>query len=256
MNKGIIVTSFGTTYKDTRKLCIESIENRIKEEYKDCIVLRAFTSRVVISRLKKRDGIEVDNPSEAMMRLVNQGIKHIYIQPLLIIEGLEYEKILREARTFMKNNMGVIINIGKPLLSSEKDYERLALGLDLSEGIEAKVFMGHGSEHKADISYVNLENIIKENGHQNIFIGTVEGEKNIDDIVAKLKERSIDKVELKPLMLVAGDHATNDMNSDDEDSWKSILAQNDIEAQVELKGLGEIKSVQDIFIGHLKDIMR
>ncbi|MBC8589455.1 sirohydrochlorin cobaltochelatase [Paratissierella segnis] len=256
MNKGIIVTSFGTTYKDTRKLCIESIENRIKEEYPDCLVLRAFTSRVVISRLKERDGIEVDNPTEAMMRLVSQGIRYIYIQPLLMIEGIEYEKLLREARDFIKNNPGVIINIGKPLLSTEKDCERLTSGLDLSEGIEAKVFMGHGSEHKADISYEYLEKIIKAKGYKNIFIGTVEGEKNIDDIVAELKDRSIDKVELRPLMLVAGDHATNDMSSEDESSWKNILAKNNIETQVELKGLGEIKSIQDMFLGHLRDIMR
>lgn len=256
MKKGIIVTSFGTTYRNTRQLCIESIENRIIDEFQDCLVLRAFTSRVVISRILKKENIKVDSPTEAMERLKNQGIKDIYIQPLLIIEGIEYEKILKESRDFIKNNNDVCISIGRPLLSSDLDFDKVIEGLGLSKSNEAIVFMGHGSEHKMDIAYERLEQFIRDKGYENIFIGTVEGEKNIDDIVLELKKRSINKVELKPFMLVAGDHATNDMSSDEEYSWKKIMEKNGIEVRVELKGLGEIKAIQDIFAQHLKDILK
>ena len=254
MNNGIIITSFGTTYEETRKLCIESIENRVREEFKDSLVLRAFTSRVVISRLKKRDNIHTDNPTEALQKMMNNGINEIYIQPLLIIEGIEYEKILREVSDFLIENKNINITIGKPLLSSEEDYENVvkALELPLNESI---VFMGHGSDHKTDISYEKLENEIRENGYENIFVATVEGEKTIEDVLVELKSKNINKVLLKPFMLVAGDHATNDMASDDEDSWKSILEANNITVETEISGLGEVEAIQDIFIDHLKDII-
>lgn len=257
MKKGILVTSFGTTYEETRKLCIESIENRINEEFEDFLVLRAFTSRVVISKLKKRDNYLVDNPTEALEKMKKNGIKDIFIQPLLIIEGIEYEKIIKESEKFLEENKGFNIKIGKPLLTSDMDYERVVEGLKIKADItgEGTVFMGHGSDHNADIAYEKLEKTIREKGYRNVFVGTVEGEKNLDDITVQLLDKKIDKVNLKPFMLVAGDHATNDMASDDNDSWKSILERNGIKVEVEIKGLGEIKTIQDTFIDHLKDII-
>lgn len=257
MKKGILVTSFGTTYEETRKLCIESIENRINEEFEDFLVLRSFTSRVVISKLKKRDNYLVDNPTEALEKMKKNGIKDIFIQPLLIIEGIEYEKIIKESEKFLEENKDFNIKIGKPLLTSDMDYERVVEGLKIKADItgEGTVFMGHGSDHNADIAYEKLEKTIREKGYRNVFVGTVEGEKNLDDITVQLLDKKIDKVNLKPFMLVAGDHATNDMASDDNDSWKSILERNGIKVEVEIKGLGEIKTIQDTFIDHLKDII-
>lgn len=254
MKKGIIITSFGTTYEKTRKLCIESIENRVREEFKDHMVLRAFTSRVVISRIKKRDNIHNHNPTEALEKMKEAGIKDVYIQPLLIIGGIEYEKILREASNFSDENLDIRIKIGKPLLSSEKDYENVVKALNLPKE-QSLVFMGHGSDHKTDISYEKLENEIRKNGYENTFIATVEGEKTIVDVLEGLKEKNIDRVLLKPFMLVAGDHATNDMASDEDDSWKSILERNNIKVDIEISGLGEVAAIQDIFIDHLKDII-
>lgn len=254
MKKGIIITSFGTTFEKTRKLCIESIENRVREEFKDCLVLRAFTSRVVISRIKKRDNVHNDNPTEALEKMKEAGIKEVYIQPLLIIEGIEYEKILREARDFMKENNDINISIGKPLLSSDMDYENVVKALNLPKD-NSIVFMGHGSDHKTDISYERLENEIRKNEYENTFIATVEGEKTIEDVLEGLKEKNIDRVLLKPFMLVAGDHATNDMASDEDDSWKSILERNNIKVDIEISGLGEVTAIQDMFIDHLKDII-
>lgn len=251
MKKGIIVTSFGTTYEETRIKCIESIENRIKDDYSDYTVIRAFTSRMVINKLKKRDNYEVDTPTEAMEKLFKQGIRDIFIQPLLIIEGLEYEKILREARDFIKEN-NCNIAIGKPLLSHEDDYHRLASQFKSNE--EALVLMGHGSEHKTDSSYGKLESIIRELNRK-VYIGTVEGRKTLEDIMVELKEQSIKKVLLRPFMLVAGDHAINDMASDQEDSWKSILEKKGIEVDVQIQGLGEIEGIQDVFIDHLREVL-
>jgi len=257
MKKGILVTSFGTTYEQTRKLCIESIENRIKEEFEDSLVLRAFTSRMIMAKLKKRDNYFVDNPREALEEMKANGIKDIYIQPLLIIGGHEYDKIIREADEFLLDNKEFKISVGKPLLDSELDCKKVVEGLSFlsDKSNEAVVFMGHGSDHNADISYEKLENIIRTKGYNNVFIGTVEGRKTIDDIVVELKNKKIEKVNLKPFMLVAGDHATNDMASDDDDSWKSILERNNIKVEVEIKGLGEVRAIQDIFINHLKDTL-
>lgn len=253
MKKGIIVTSFGTSHNETRELCIESIENRIKEKYRDYLVTRAFTSRMVINILKKRDNYLVDTPTEALGKMKEEGIKEIYIQPLLIIEGHEYEKTLREVDNFVKENPDFKVTVAKPLLSDEMDYENTVKGLGLDKE-DAVVFMGHGSDHITDISYKKLEDTIREHGYKNVFIGTVEGEVGIDDVVERLKVQDIKNVILKPFMLVAGVHALEDMASDDEQSWKSILEKNGIDVEVQIVGLGQVKELQDIFIEHLDQI--
>ena len=255
MKKGIIVTSFGTTYEETRKLCIESIEERVFREFPDYIVGRAFTSRMVINKLKKRDNYFVDTPTEALTRMKDEGINNIYIQPLLIIEGVEYEKILREARDFIKENNNCSITIGRSLLSSDFDYEKVVDALELDNRNESVVFMGHGSTHEMDISYEKLEKITHEKGYNNVFFATVEGKKTIDDVIEKLEANNIKKVLLTPFMLVAGDHAINDMASSEEDSWKSILERKNIEVNLKVEGLGQREAIQDIFIAHLKDIL-
>lgn len=258
LKKGILITSFGTTYEETRKLCIESIENRVREEFKEDLVSRAFTSGVIISRLKKRDNYLVDNPMEALEKMRIEGIKDIYIQPLLFIKGHEYDKICKYVNKFLQSNPEINIKIGKPLLTSEMDYEKSVDALELEEDKEgeATIFMGHGSDHNADISYEILEQSFRKKGYKNVFIATVEGKKNLEEIIIKLKENNIQKVKLMPFMLVAGDHATNYMASDEDDSWKTKLEQNNIEVHVEIKGLGQVKGIQDIFIEHLKDISR
>jgi sirohydrochlorin cobaltochelatase len=202
MKKGIIVTSFGTSNRETMELCIESIENRIKESYTDYLVIRAFTSRMVIHKLKKRDNYLVDTPTEALKRMKDEGVKEIYIQPLLIIEGHEYEKILREVDNFVKENPNFKVRVAKPLLSHDMDYEKVVNGLGIANKDQAVVFMGHGSDHSTDISYKKLEDTIRKAGYEKVFIGTVEGEISIDEVVEKLKEKSIKKVLLKPFHFI------------------------------------------------------
>ena len=257
MERGIIVASFGTTHRDTLERSIEVIERRIAKIFEKDMVLRAFTSRLIISRLKKRDDYSVDNPIEALEKLKRNKIKKVYIQPILIIPGHEYNKLIKEVEEFSGANRDMDIKIGKPLLYDDKDYEDVIDALDLSQDIktQASIYMGHGSYHKADYVYDKLEKIIRAKGYDNVFIGTVEGEKTIDEIVDKLLDKGIKQATLKPFMYVAGDHAKNDMASDDEDSWKSIIERNKIEAGVEMRALGEIEAIQDIFIQHLQAII-
>ena len=257
MKKGIIVTSFGTTHEDTRKLCIEPIEEIIKDRFKDYLVLRAFTSRIVISRLKKNHDYHVITPTQALEEMKSEGIKEIFLQPLLIIEGHEYDKTIKEVDEFLEENKDFTVEIGKPLLSANKDYEDSidALKIPSFNEDEGLVLMGHGTYHEADVTYEKMEGFLRSKGYDNVFVGTIEGERTIDDIVDDLKAKEISNVILKPFMLVAGDHAKNDMASDDEDSWKSILENNNISVDVRIKGLGENNQIRDIFIDHLEEIL-
>lgn len=256
MKKGIILTSFGTTYQKTLEKNIESLENLVEEKYgEEFLVLRAFTSRIVAKRLAER-GYHVDNPSQALEKMKAEGIEEIYIQPSLIIEGHEYEKIGREVAGFLEKNPDFKIKIGLPLLSSDEDYLETikSLDLDYPGEDEAIIFMGHGSNHYADIAYEKFENALRNSGYKNIYVGTVEGSIELEDVLEKLGE-GVKKIELRPFMLVAGDHATNDMASGEEDSWKSILEAKGYEVDAKLVGLGEFEGIRNIFLEHLKDLM-
>ncbi len=254
MKRGIILTSFGTTYKETLEKNIETLENLVKENYSDYLVMRAFTSRIVAKRLKDR-GYPVDNPTEALEKMKAEGIREIYIQPSLIIEGHEYDKINREVKEFLDKNSEeeYIIKVGLPLLSSDKDYEDTVDALNLSNESPI-VYMGHGSDHIADSAYEKIEKVMRDKGFNQVYVATVEGAIEIEDVVEKIDE-NIKSVVLRPFMLVAGDHATNDMASDEDDSWKTILENAGIEAKPELVGLGELEAIRNIFLSHLKDII-
>ena len=257
MKKGILVVSFGTTYEHTRKLCIESVENRIRDEFKDFEVRRAFTSGMVINKLKERDNIVIDNVSEALVRMEKEGFDEIHVQSLHIIPGFEYEKMQKKIRDFKARKNNINLKVGKPLLFDEVDYDRVVKSLDASDlnNNVAIVYMGHGTDHVSDKSYGVLEECFRNNGYNNVYLGTVEGNKTIEDIIPDLKEKGIKKVILKPFMLVAGDHATNDMAGDGEHSWKSILSKEGFKVETCVNGLGENSKIQDIFISHLKDIL-
>ncbi len=255
MKKGIVVVSFGTTYERTRKLCIESVENKIGDEFRDYEVRRAFTSGMVINKLKERDNIVIDNVSEALIRMEKEGFEEIHVQSLHIIPGFEYEKMQKNIRDFKERKNNIHLKVGKPLLFDEGDYDRVIKSLDVSDLKEdvSIVYMGHGTDHVSDKSYMVLESKFREYGYKNVYIATVEGNRTIEDIIPDLRESGIKKVILKPFMLVAGDHATNDMAGDSEDSWKSILSKEGFEVETCVKGLGENSKIQDIFISHLKD---
>lgn len=169
----------------------------------------------------------------------------IYLLPLHILRGFEYEKLEKVEG----------IKIGKPLLETEEDIKYFAENIKMAEKDEAMILMGHGTEHQVDWVYEALEKAYHENGYDKLFVGTVEGERTIEHIVPILKERGIKKVILRPMMLVAGDHAKNDMAGDDEDSWKSILEAEGIEVEARLIGLGEEKLVREMYYNNLKELL-
>lgn len=256
MKEGIIVASFGTSYKKTRKLSIEATENLIKENFQDHFILRAFTSNFIIKKLKTRDDLWILNLKEAIAKMKEEGIRKIYIQPLHIIKGFEYGKILRAVKMAIREDQSLRIKIGKPLLSSKEDYSNVidALTLEDIDG-QASVFMGHGTNHESDNSYKKIQDTIVEKGYRNTFIATVEGSIRLEELLPILKEKRIKTVKLKPFMLVAGDHASKDMASDEEDSWKSILEAEGFKVKIDMASLGENKDIRNMFLKHLKELM-
>ncbi|WP_125153185.1 sirohydrochlorin cobaltochelatase [Clostridium rectalis] len=254
--KGILVVSFGTSYEKTRKLTIEAIEKRIKEEYKDYEVRRAFTSGMIINKLKKRDNLFIDNTQEALDRMAKEGFKEVIVQSLHIMPGEEYDDIKLAVHRFVHKNVFDKLILGRPLLFRTEDYFKAvnALKTQIPERgeKEAVVFMGHGSTHPANSSYALFQYVIEEEGLGNVYIANVEGFPELDIIIPKLKKGNIKKVTLMPFMLVAGDHATNDM-AGEKDSWKTSLQDNGFEVEIYLHGIGENKKVQNIFLQHVQD---
>lgn len=247
MKKGIVVVSFGTSFPEVEARCIRPVEAEIQEAAPACAVVRAFTSNIIRKKLKKRDNIDVPSPSEAIAALVQQGITTIHVQPLHIIPGLEYEKVKR-AVTLAAHDKSLSITLGKPLLYDEASYDRLidAMEADLPEAVPGKavVLMGHGTHHFANACYSMLQAKFRDR-RADIHIASVEGYPEIHHLLPKLK--GYDHITLKPLMLVAGDHAMNDMAGDEEDSFKSLIEAMGIETECQLKGLGESQKVRALF---------
>lgn len=247
MKKGILVASFGTSYEETRKKCIESIENLVKEKYGEDVFERAFTSSIIRKKLKNRDNMHIHSPEEGLDALKERGFEDIVTLSLHILDGIEYAKL--------SSKFG---NVAKPLLYDDKDYLQIASDKDLNDvfGKDALIFMGHGSEDEvADKTYGKLQKVYKELGKDNIYVGTVEGETTIEEIVEDIKDKGYKNILLRPFMIVAGDHAQNDMASDEEDSWKSILEANGYDVSVDLTGMGEFKVVQDMFMKKLEEAL-
>lgn len=267
MKKAILVISFGTTYENTRKLTIDAIESKIKNEFKDYEVRRAFTSYKIIEVLKTRDKVEIDTPVEALEKLKNEGYEKVIVQPLHIIPGEEYEFIVREVQKY--SNCFKEINIGRPVLFYKginedipDDYKILvSIIKNIIPKDKITIFMGHGSNHWANACYSCLQLVLRDNGFDNAFIANVEGYPDLNNVIQYINknvnfEKGEDKkVMLIPLMLVAGNHALVDMAGEDEDSWKNILIRNGFEVDTYIHGLGEIDEFQNIYIKHIQNVI-
>ena len=252
----ILVVSFGTSYNDSRDLTIGAIEEAIAEAFPEYDVRRAFTSQIIIDILKDREGLEIDNVEEALDRAVADGIKTLVVQPTHLMNGFEYTDLVDALADY--EDQFEQIAIASPLLTEDADYdavidvitEKMA---SYDDGETAIVFMGHGTEADSNVIYEKLQNKITAAGYENYYIGTVEAEPSLDDVIAALKENgNYKKVVLEPLMVVAGDHANNDMAGDEEDSWKTILTNEGYEVECVLEGLGQIPAIQDIYVAHTK----
>jgi sirohydrochlorin cobaltochelatase len=263
MKKAILVVSFGTTHEDTRRLTIDRIEERIGESFPGYEIRRAFTAHKIIDVLKRRDGIKVDTPEEALEKLKAEGFKEILVQPLHIIPGEEYDYVKLVVESFKTSGAFERIQLGRPALYFKgieedipDDYSIMVEAVsELIPGEGAAVFMGHGSSHPANACYSCLQNVFYDKGFNSVYIGNVEGYPTIEDVIRLLKRDEVRETTLIPLMLVAGDHAKNDMAGDEEDSWKSLLEGEGFKVNICLRGLGELKTFQDIYIKHIEDIM-
>ena len=245
MKKGIVVASFGTTHIDTLEKTIEAIENKVKEKYGKENFERAFTSNIVRSRLKAKKNYVVFNHEEAINSLKNKGFDNIVTLSTHILNGIEYGKL--------KDTYG---KVSEPLLFQDEDYQKIVENVEFNDtkGNDAIIFAGHGSEDIADENYGKLQQKYIKAGKDNIFIGTIEGKVQLSDILEKLKNTNYKKILLKPFLIVAGDHAKNDITSDDEDSWKTILTKNGYIVETELVGIGEYPFIQDMFMEKLEKI--
>ena len=256
--KAILVVSFGTSYEHTRKITIEAIEKAVGETFPDYRIYRAWTSKMIISRLKKRDGVTIPGVTEAMEQMASDGITHVVVQPTHVINGTENdlmkEQVLAFSDRFRK------ISFGAPLLSSEQDREeviRVIAGAfpDLSPDT-VLVLMGHGTEHPVNTVYSTLGAAFREMGYPRILLGTVEASPGLGQVLDMVKALEPKKVILTPFMIVAGDHASNDMAGEGEDSWASRLKKEGYEVVPLLKGLGEYPGIRRIFLRHVKEAVQ
>lgn len=250
--KALLVVSFGTSYEDTRTKTIDAVENVFKEEFSSYDVKRAFTSQTIIDILADRDGLEVNNVTEAMEALKKEGYGTVLIQSLHVMNGAEYDDMVAVVSEFEDDFAD--LKIGKALLTSVEDYDQVVEGLASNfqdmDNTSAVVFMGHGTHHEANAVYATLEYKFHSMGHEHVYVGTVEGFPTFDNVLEKLKKDGINKVTLMPFMIVAGDHAENDMAGDEADSWKVMLKSEGFEVETKLIGLGENQAVRDLFINH------
>ncbi len=260
--KAIVVASFGTTFDDERAASIESVENKIKAAFPGYEVRRAFTSKIIMKRLGER-GIYVDSLEQALEKLHKEGYKEVVVQTTLFTPGEEYDnKILAVVNQYAKSFDK--LTIGRPAVTFDgangtpNDYAIAAKALKSQLPVlqlpdRAVVFMGHGSPNHVNPIYSGLQEQFDKMGISAV-IGVVEPTgPTIEDVQAALQERGIKRVILMPLMLVAGDHANNDMAGDEEDSWKTILLADGYQVESYLHGLGANSAFQDIYVQHARD---
>lgn len=274
----LLVVSFGTSFNDSRAQDIKGIEDALQEAYPDWSVRRAFTAQIIINHVEARDQENIDNMDQALQRAVDNGVKNLVIQPTHLMHGAEYDEMVEAVDGYkdkfesvaiaepMLGEVGddaTVINDDKKAVAQaitdeackEAGYDDMAAAAD--DGT-AFVFMGHGTSHTANVTYDQMQTQMDDLGFTNAFIGTVEGEPEDTEcqaVIEKIKDAGFKKVVLRPLMVVAGDHANNDMAGDDEDSWKSQFeaagAFDTVDTQI--AGLGRIQAVEDLYVAHTKD---
>ena len=252
--KAILVVSFGTSYEASRKATIEKIEQDIADAFPDYRIYHAWTSKFIISVLKKRDGIFIPTVCEAIEQMIHDGIRTLIVQPTHILDGIE-NNVMKEAVLSYKDSFDQIV-FGSPLLATSEDETRAIAAVtsefkNLKE-TDALVLMGHGTTHQINTAYSELDRHFKSLGHSNVFIGTVEADPTIHDLVKEVTELHPTAIYLTPFMIVAGDHAHHDMAGDSPDSWVGQFHAAGFEVCPVIKGLGEYTGIRAIFIDHIK----
>ena len=273
----LLVVSFGTSFNDSRVQDIKGIEDALAKAYPDWSVRRAFTAQIIINHVEARDDEKIDNMDQALQRAVDNGVKNLVVQPTHLMHGAEYDEMVEAVDQYKDKFESVAIaepmlgEVGDDATVINDDKKAVAqaitdeackeAGYDSMDAAAkdgtAFVFMGHGTSHTANVTYDQMQTQMTDLGFTNAFIGTVEGEPEdtaCEAVIEKVKDAGFKKVVLRPLMVVAGDHANNDMAGDDDDSWKSQFeasgAFDSVECQIE--GLGRIAAVEDLYVAHTK----
>ena len=253
--KELLVVSFGTSFNDSRRLTIGGIERALQKAFPDWSVRRAFTSQIIIDHVKSRDGEVIDNVSEALDRAVENGVKTLVVQPTHLMHGYEYTDLVNELAEYA--DAFESITVGEPLVNSAEDFSMTAAVLadvtaSYNDGKTAIVYMGHGTPHKNNVVYTQMENLLRSKGMSNYFVGVVhEGaHPDVDDVLKVIQAGNYKRVVLRPMMVVAGDHANNDMAGDEEDSWKSVFEAAGYEVVTVIEGLGGIEAIQQMYVEH------
>lgn len=253
--KAILAVSFGTSYEDTRKKTIEKIEQTLETNFPEHKIYRAWTSRMIIEKIKKRDGLHINTVSEAMEQMKSDGITDVVIQPTHVINGVENDQMKEDAESYRDSFQS--ISFGAPLLTSESDNEAIveAVASEFSwmSCRDALVLMGHGTTHYANTVYAALDYRFKDMGYKNIFLGTVEAFPSMQSLMRMVKQFQPERVILAPFMIVAGDHARHDMAGDDPDSWYNQFLSEGFKVECVMKGLGEYEGVRELFVSHAKE---
>ena len=273
----LLVVSFGTSFNDSRAEDVKGIEDALAEAYPDWSVRRAFTAQIIINHVEARDDEVIDNMQQALDRAVENGVKNLVVQPTHLMHGAEYDEMTEAINGYKDKFESVAIaepmlgEVGDDATVINDDKKAVAqaitdeackeAGFDsmdaAAEAGTAFVFMGHGTSHTANITYDQMQTQMEDLGFKNAFIGTVEGEPEdtaCDKVIEKVKEAGYKNVVLRPLMVVAGDHANNDMAGDDEDSWKSqfVASGNFDKVDCQIEGLGRIEAVEKLYVEHTK----
>lgn len=276
----ILVVSFGTSFNDSRVADIKGIEDALQEAFPDWSVRRAFTAQIIINHVQARDGEYIDNMDQALDRAVANGVKNLIIQPTHLMHGAEYDELMEAVEAYqgqfetvkvaepLLGEVGTnaaVINADKAVVAEAITTEAVKdAGYDSLDAAKeddvAFVFMGHGTSHTAKVSYSQMQTQMGELGYDNVFIGTVEGEPEetaCEAVIDAVAQAGYTKVILRPLMVVAGDHANNDMAGDEEDSWKSIFTASGKfdSVDTQITGLGSIDAIQQLYVAHTKDVI-
>lgn len=253
--KAMLVVSFGTTHSDTREKTIDMIEQNIAEAFPDYKIYRAWTSKMIIAKLAARDGIIIDSVSEAMERIKKDGITEVVVQPTHIVNGIENDAMVADVKK-NANDINSIV-FGNPLLTAHEDYDRvidILMGeMDETPADTALIFMGHGTTHHANATYSALDYKFKDRGYKNVFVGTVEAYPSLETLIKNVNAAGFTKVIITPFLVVAGEHAKNDMSGDDEDSWRNRFESSGFSVSCLVKGIGEYRGIRDMFAVHALD---
>ena len=273
----LLVVSFGTSFNDSRAEDIKGIEDKLAEAYPDWSVRRAFTAQIIINHVEARDDEVIDNMQQALDRAVDNGVKNLVVQPTHLMHGAEYDEMVEAIDGYKDKFESVAIaepmlgEVGDDTTVINDDKKAVAQAItdaacqeagfdDMQAAADAGtafVFMGHGTSHTANVTYDQMQTQMEDLGFTNAFIGTVEGKPEdtaCEEVIAKVKDAGFKNVVIRPLMVVAGDHANNDMAGDDEDSWKSQFeASGDFDSvDCQIEGLGRIEAVEDLYVEHTK----